>query len=110
MGVNRSDWMVVGVDLGYDKVDEENYEYYDTYAQRDEEGEITFLIDGMHGDYFIVGEVILAEKDEREGFGLVELDFNDEDIKESKENVRAFIKKEFNIDVEPKLLVLTHWT
>ncbi|WP_310876928.1 hypothetical protein [Priestia megaterium] len=110
MGVNRSDWMVVGVDLGYDKIDDDNWDYYDTYSQRNKEGEMTFLIDGMHGDYFIVGEVILGETDEKEGFGLTELDFNDSDIEESKENVRAFIKKEFNIDVEPKLLVLTHWT
>ncbi|MGG4434400.1 hypothetical protein AAXE64_07550 [Priestia megaterium] len=110
MGVSRSDWMVVGVDLGYDKVDEENYEYYDTYAQRNKEGEMTFLIDGISGTYFVVGEVILADTSGYQGFELTELLFNDSDIEESKENVKTFIKKEFNIDVEPKLLVLTHWT
>jgi len=110
MGVSRSDWIVVGADLGYGMVDEENYDYYDKYSKRNNEGEITFLIDGMSGQYFIVGEVVLADTEGYQGFELTELLFKDDDIEEAKENVRAFIKTAFNVEVEPKLLVLTHWT
>jgi len=110
MGVSSSDWIVVGADLGYDMIDEDNYEYYDKYSMRNSEGEKTFLIDGMSGQYFVVGEVILADTSGDQGFELTELLFKDEDIAEIKEDVKLFIKKEFNVDVEPKLLVLTHWT
>ncbi|MER2008506.1 MAG: hypothetical protein ABS939_13735 [Psychrobacillus sp.] len=112
MGVERSDWIVVGVDIGMKHYDDENYEYFDQYAERNRLGDITFLIDGMSGQYFIVGEVLL-HADAYNGFGLSEFPLIETDeLKESSERVLNFVKMNFEMEKhpEPKLIVLTHWT
>lgn len=111
MGVNRSDWIVVGVDIGMEHYDGDNEELYDKYNRQSRQGNMTFIIDGMSGEYFIVGEVIKCV--DEEGFGLLGFPINENDLlKVSAERVKSFISLHFKIDneIEPKLLVFTHWT
>lgn len=110
MSMNRSDWVVIGVDIG---IEHDDYsDFIDQYAGQNKVGDMTFLIDGMRGDYFIVGEVV-AYGDEYEGFGVTEMPIdNSEKFKEIASNVMSFVKMNFMMDEypEPKLIVLTHWT
>lgn len=111
MGVSRSDWVVIGVDIGMEHYDDENSDFFDQYAMQSGEGDITFLIDGMSGDYFIVGEVV-AHGDEYDGFGITEIPLeNSERFKQIADDVLSFIKIKFDVpNIEPKIIVLTHWT
>ncbi|URO01742.1 hypothetical protein 268TH002_45 [Bacillus phage 268TH002] len=108
MGVWRSDWVLIGADIGYDQNDHEKWEEYEKFAEMDNIGELTYLIDGMRGEYFIVGEVV-TKADESEGFGISEIKVGD--IYEGAcERVREHIRNEFGVDTEPKLIVITHFT
>jgi hypothetical protein len=112
MGVNRSDWIVVGVDIGMEHYDDENYEYFDQYSEQNKLGDMTFLIDGMSGEYFIVGEVLL-HADAYDGFKVNGFPITEtSEFNEAAERVLSFIKANFMLDKEPepKLIVLTHWT
>lgn len=108
MSINKTEWLVVGVNIGMEHYDDDNYEYFEKYAERNKPGEITYLIDGMSGKYFIVGEVI-AYGDEYDGFELQEINLG---YNQSVSRVKEFIRKEFDMgyEVEPKLIVLSHFT
>ncbi|MGD2353398.1 hypothetical protein ACP8H2_17095 [Bacillus subtilis] len=108
MGVWRSDWVLIGANIGYDQNDHEKWEEYDKFVGRSRSGELTYLIDGMRGEYFIVGEVV-TKADESEGFGISEIEVSA--IYEGAcERVRDHIRNEFGVDAEPKLIVITHFT
>ncbi|WP_163093815.1 hypothetical protein [Bacillus velezensis] len=108
MGVWRSDWVLIGADIGYDQFDEYKYEEYEKFEGVDRSGEITYLIDGMSGGYFVVGEVV-TKASEYVGFRLSEIEVGD--IYENAcKRVRAHIRNEFGIEAEPKLIVITHFT
>ncbi|MET1134682.1 hypothetical protein ABWW12_01795 [Bacillus subtilis] len=108
MGVWRSDWVLIGADIGFDQFDEDKYEEYEKFAMMDNVGELTYLIDGMRGEYFIVGEVV-TKADESAGFRLSEIEVGDI-YEDACEKVRAHIRNEFGVDAEPKLIVITHFT
>lgn len=107
MGVDRKDYIVVGVDIGYDMYDDENYEFYDKYSGQDKEGSITFAIDYMSEGYFIVGEVFQVADDcdglDYSFFG------NEQQIELAKCRVIAFVKEHFDIDCIPHIIVKTQW-
>lgn len=109
MGVRRSDWVVIGVNIGMEHYDDDNYEYFDRYDRKKESGDITFIIDGMSGKYFIIGEVV-SYGDEYDGLGLTSIPL-DNKFQESAERVKKFIRKEFDIAhiKDPELIILTHW-
>jgi hypothetical protein len=110
MGVRRSDYIVIGLNIGYDKYDDERFEEFEDYMEQGK-GEITYLIDGYSGKYFIVGEVIKCDKDGYEGLGVNEVSTTaDTPFIAAKDRVRKFINEKFGINDEPKLIVLTHWT
>lgn len=111
MSVNRSDWIVIGANIGMKHYDDDNCEAYDELSDQDTVGEMTYLIDGMSGEYFIVGEVVAADTDGYNGFPITELPILQPRIfDEKRDRVAKFIESNFGIEVEPKLIVLTHWT
>lgn len=112
MGVDRRDYIVVGVDI--ESRPDEYYkgdidDFCDTYYWQDRVGNITFIDDLYNGDYFIIGEVLQAS----EGYGDG-LDYNligkEEQIKHAKLRVKAFIKEHLDIDVEPYVIIKTQWS
>lgn len=44
MGVWRSDWVLIGADIGYDQFDEYKYEEYEKFEGVDRSGEITYRL------------------------------------------------------------------
>ena len=111
MGVSRSDYIMIGVDVGYKNFDEEKYSEHDIYLNKKDVGEIAYVLDWMSEEYFIVGVILVIDKRGYNGFPLVEFSLeNNEEYNEYKEIVKNHIKENFDLEVEPKLLVFTHWS
>lgn len=114
MGVNRSDWIVIGVNIGAEYHKDEWYEMDDCPLEKYEEnknpGEITYIFDGMSGRYFVVGEVIQCDPEGYNGLKMFEESkMEDKDYFAAVERVKIHIKDNFGIDTEPELIVFTHW-
>jgi hypothetical protein len=109
MGVDRSDWIVIGANIGMEYYDDEKYEYFDKFASQNVVGEITYIIDGMCGEYFVVGTVIRADDGGYNGLGIFEIN-PDKTFEKERLLVRNHIKEHFGLDVAPKLIVLTHFS
>ncbi|UUG68116.1 hypothetical protein [Bacillus phage PK-3] len=112
MGVDRRDYIVVGVDLverpdKYYNGDIEDFceQYYFKYKI----GDITFIDDFYNGNYFIVGEVLQVSKDYDDGLDYSLLG-KEEQIEIAKIRVKAFIKEYFNIDSSPYVIIKTQWS
>lgn len=65
MGVDRTDYVIYGVDVGYDNVDYDNFEDEIDGAP---DAPFRIIYDGMSGKYAYAG-YICAEGDLYEGFG-----------------------------------------
>lgn len=116
MGVDRSDYIVIGANIGMEHYNDDWWEMdinpADQYDGRDKPGEITWIIDGMSGNYFVVGEVIQCDPEGYNGFNQVEIDLHgttETKFLQASLRVREHIRDNFGIDVIPKLIVLTHW-
>jgi hypothetical protein len=112
MGVDRRDYIVVGVDIesrpdDYYKGDIDDF--CDKYYWKDRVGEITFIDDLYNGEYFIIGEVLQASDGYREGLDY-SLIGKDEQIENAKLRVKAFIKEHLEIDAVPYVIVKTQWS
>jgi hypothetical protein len=108
MSVRRSDWILLGADIGIEKYDDENYESYEKHDKHEQIGEMTYLIDSLGGEYFMVGKVIVKPSEYDGGFGVTKLE-DLEITKDAKEEVRDFIFEKFGEKVDPKLYVVTHY-
>lgn len=65
MGVSRTDYVIFGVDVGYDNVD---YDTFEKEIGQDPDAEFAIIYDGMCGKYAYAG-MIIAKADPYEGFG-----------------------------------------
>jgi hypothetical protein len=111
MGVRRSDYIVIGLNVGYEKYGDDKFEEYEELMEVIEPGKMTYLIDSMGGEYFVVGEVVKCDKHGEDGMGFNQFSTTaDTPFIQSKERVRKHIRDNFGIDDEPQLIVLTHWT
>lgn len=103
MSVNREDFIVIGANIGMNHYNDDKFETYEKYDSQSKVGEMTYILDWMCGNYFIVGEVV-SHGDEYEGFGVQEVTINDR----SNERVTNFIRDKFGIEVSPKIIVVSH--
>lgn len=115
MGVRRSDWILIGAKIDTNHFNEEWYEMdnspLDKYDENKNIGEITYLFDGMSGEYFIIGEVIQCDHEGYNGFKFFqESDMDIKDHSKSVDRVKSHILEHFGIDANPELIILTHWT
>lgn len=117
MSVNQHNYIIVGanINLEYTNDFEEKYEMYrDSYSNPKKPGDMIMLDDCYSGKYLYFGEVLQADYDAYKGFTPFELGIGVEGqtAKELmiKTRVQKFIKETFNVEVEPKLIVLTHYT
>lgn len=110
MGVDRNDYIIVGVDIGADLYDyDSNEDLYETYSWNSEAGEIIFINDVYGYDYFIVGEILQAADGYRKGLDY-SLFGKEQQIEMAKMRVKAFIKEHFDVDCEPHVIVKTRWS
>jgi hypothetical protein len=104
MGITRTDYVMWGVDVGYDNVD------YDTFEPEicgapDAKFDITY--DGCSGELAIAGYT-LATGDNYEGFALQDLN-NIDDVKKNQAE-QAVCKAFPHVTLSDfKLLIMTTW-
>jgi hypothetical protein len=122
MGVNRTDFVLIGANIGFDKYDdniweEENNDYDKYNYRRKEAGDMVYIIDGMGGDYFIIGQIIKIDEGDYDGLGFIDAVQLDSELYETKVKVKNFIKDRFMVDseefenkIEPKLLIFSHFS
>lgn len=109
MGTRREEFVILGANIPKDKFEDSFYDDYKQYFTK-KIGETVYLYDGMNGEYFIVGE-ILARGDEYDGFQkTLFINLKDSKIETLKNKIQNLIKENFKIDVEPQIIVLTHWS
>ena len=111
MGVRRTDFVVLGANIGKDKYDDDRFEEFEEYMENGNIGEMTYLIDGYSGEYFIVGKVLAADTTGEVGvhFSSHELNGNVK-VFDYVDEVRDFTMSKFGIDIDPSIIAITHWT
>lgn len=114
MGYHWTNCVLIGANIGfepfedeYEDVDAFNEKYRD-YLNAEEEGEIVYLEDKLGGEYFIVGEILFRADSSSEVIPLFDFDFEEKRYKEQRQRVKEYIKETFDLDVTPKIMVLTH--
>ena len=105
MGIELNTIVMMGVNVGMDKADyEEFYDDLDEHSTH-KKGDITYVYDGMSGDYFYVGEVLFYSNDPYNG-EVFELDMSD--IDDIKLNVFNYVKDKFGVNENPKITFINH--
>lgn len=113
MGVRRSDYILIGYEVTANLQDySENYidEFIEKYDRMGKvKGDLVLLEDCYSGLYSYFGVIISYDKDGYDGLQPFEYDVDG--YKEEKEKVKFAANDEFgiNLEIEPKLIVLTHW-
>lgn len=106
MSTKREEFVMIGVDINH-LMNDDFYEKHEEFMRRRPmQEELFILYDGMNGQYCILGEV-LAQGDEFEGLSLFQLDQKGQN--KIKKRVKSNILKDFKIEVEPKIYIVTHW-
>lgn len=104
MSTNRVDYVVFGVDVGYDLVE---YDDFEAEIEGAEGRRFDMIYDGMNGNYAIAGHII-AKSDPYEGFDTVDIEAERDKIPLS---LISEIHKTFpHVPLgSVRLLVFTHW-
>jgi hypothetical protein len=107
MSVDRSDFVVIGYNLDCKYYNEDIYDqFYDIKV-----GEISHIFDWMNGEYYIVGIPLVYDIKSYNGIPLTEFDSDWVKKYESYfKLVKEHIKEYFDLEVEPKILVFSHYT
>lgn len=106
MGIEVKNLVMIAVDL-MDVVDTEDDSFYDDLDKYStfKSGEISYLHDGMSGEYLYVGECLSYEDDVFSG-GAFELDLSNVEV--IKQKVYDFIKSKYGKSLTPKVVVINH--
>ena len=111
MAVSRDDYIIYGQKWPYDKELMVLVDDVDQYS-RDREGDLMALVDGMNGEYIIIGK-LLARFDEPTGIELNS--YSLDDLKAMNREVTTFLHDlevpGCNLKSAPPLSIhiLTHW-
>ncbi|MFJ8528369.1 hypothetical protein [Bacillus sp. NPDC094106] len=102
----QTHYIMIGANIGYDKYDEVEWEKYEKYQDK-HPSKIKYISDGCSGKYFVIGKVLDYDPEGFEGFSLFE--YNETLYIEDKRQIKEHVKENFGMDVEPTLLIFTHW-
>lgn len=107
MGVNATYYLMVGVDIGYDN---DNDNQYDELADLmdNTNGDLFCAFDGMSGNYVIVGKVLSNTEDINDNMGIISL--TSQQLSEVCLSVKDKLYKRFGKEYEPMLLSFVHYT
>lgn len=103
----QSHYIMIGANIGYDKEDEEDWEKYEVYREGNHPSKIRYISDGNTGKYFVIGKVLAYDPEGFKGLSLFEYD--ESLYVEDKKEIKEHVKEHFNMDIEPTLIVFTHW-
>lgn len=114
MSMNRTDYLMIGVDIknkNIDFCDEENYEKFSSYTEGHCNCEFRIVEDYMSGRYCFFGKV-LKKAEEYDGFDREPIDLNESNTNELKMCVKNEYFKLFNENIELdniKLYLFSNW-
>lgn len=117
MGIYRTDYVMIGLDLQKDFPEFSLYEHFggdnDAYDKIDDltnisQTSVGILEDGMGGQYTAVG-ILLAPAAGENGLDWFEADITSIDLQDKYTKVVEFCETHFNLIVYPKLVVFTNW-
>lgn len=124
MSIQRTDYVVVGVNLKkdfpeldlwklWDEADPENQysadDRYDELSNIDTD-HVGIIQSSMSDDYEIVCVLIVPyQTSGYNGLDYTEIEVDGVDLAEKADLVRQFCKTEFDIDAKPKLIAFTDW-
>ena len=105
MSVEVKSIVMVGVSMPASLAEGE--QFYDDMDEHSsfKEGKITYLFDGMCGEYLYIGEVLFVEDDVYNG-SVFELDLSE--LEDIKFRVSEFIIEKFGYIKTPKIIVVNH--
>lgn len=108
MGVSSEVYFMVGVDINDRTSDEliEKLEDDGLIKYKTQSGQLHCLLDGMNGQYTIIGEVV-AVGDEYEGICLTS--FSVEEFNFVSQRVKYHLSEKYNIEDDPKVYIVTHF-
>jgi hypothetical protein len=107
MGVDRTDYLMFGVDVGYDAFD---WERHDAESQGAPNAKFDIVYDGMCGKYCIAGKII-AESEPYDGLTMTKIDPADLGI--DRDELAAKLSDAFERRIEPKdfsLMLFSHFS
>ncbi|MFD0587699.1 hypothetical protein ACFQZE_06765 [Paenibacillus sp. GCM10027627] len=116
MGVRMHDVVMIGFDIGADFYDDNEwdkedplYEKYDL-NRKSKSGDLVIFYDGYGGNYLFVGKLIDVDYYRENGLSQSVLSESSEEFEQGQNEVKQLIKNLYGIDVEPKFIVMTHYT
>lgn len=115
MGVDKTDYVIVGYRLPYDLADKngDKIQWYDDKFLRYVEGwkdePHALIVDGMSGEYAVFGQV-LASGDDSSGFEFTEIDLSKRDDSAVMQKFYLLFKDYINEFERPKLFAFSHFS
>lgn len=106
MGIDATHYLMVGVDIGYDENNDDQYDELEDLTN-DTNGDLFCVFDGMNGNYTIVGEVLTSTKDIYNDMGVISLTSNQ--LSDMFLSVKDKLYNRFGKEYEPKLLSFVHY-
>jgi hypothetical protein len=110
MSVQKNEFLMIGIDVGYKGVQYESKPMYKDVEMSDvlyDDAEYGVLFDGMNGKYAIIGKVLIKNKEEYDGIDLTQ--FSQGEILEHFLQVKEWFKQKFGEDVCPQLIIISHF-
>ena len=108
MGVNRTDYLMFGVDVGYDAFD---WDKHEAEVEGSMGARFDIVFDGMSGQYCVAGKIIAAS-DEYAGFeGRKIIDPNN--VAVDRDHLAAKISDAFGRPIKPEdlsLILFSHFS
>ena len=109
MGTSRDTYLVWGWKLDYDKLEalpsEKQDEIYDREAKV---GQVSTIVDGMGGEYIVVGDVVACLDEYGEGLDFIDFSrLNPPEVK--RDEMYDAVKALEPQPGEPSFLLFNHW-
>lgn len=107
MGVDRTDYLMLGVDVGYDAFD---WDKHEAEIEGRPDARFDIVCDGMSGEYCIAGRII-AKSDPYDGLSRTEIDPQNLDI--DREALAAKVSEAFGKAVAAdgfRLILFSHFS
>lgn len=107
MGVSRTDYLMFGVDVGFESI---NYDDFESEICGEPGRRFDAVYDGMSGQYAIVGKII-AKSDPYEGISMVKI--NQDKLDVDRDALAATVSKALGRKVDAgdfSLILFSHFS
>lgn len=103
MGMRRTDFIILGVELDFDEI---SYEDYEAEINLEDGRAFDMLYDGVCGEFCLAGKV-LSSTDDIDGFSMMNIS---QAAAENRVEVHEVLRNEFGDHCVPRIYVVTMWS